>query len=252
MHRLILVFAMALLFSPSFIHAAGFENSIEKTLQDARENRNKQEQTLIGKQLWAYFDRRNCNYFFSIQSSPTRYDQNKYASDSPKQFRVEEIVPSQTRGFQNIVRYFKVRIEDGTIGFIETTELKVGNHVREFSLKDDCVLEISPDEVRAAIDKIAADRKVIEDEKKARFAKLRTDREAQEEAERKESEKLAKKPAARIGMTAAQVLENTSWGKPESINKTITASGVGEQWVYGLGQYLYFRNGRLVAIQKSD
>jgi len=50
-----------------------------------------------------------------------------------------------------------------------------------------------------------------------------------------------------VGMTADQVLRS-SWGKPKSVNRTTTASGISEQWVYG-GGYLYFRNGVLTTIQ---
>ena len=66
-----------------------------------------------------------------------------------------------------------------------------------------------------------------------------------------EEEKLAKnrKGGVRIGMTAKHVREKTDWGEPNSINTTITSSGRIEQWVYGDGDYLYFRNGILDAIQ---
>jgi len=37
----------------------------------------------------------------------------------------------------------------------------------------------------------------------------------------------------------------SSWGKPQSVNKTATRFGVHEQWVYGL----YFDNGKLTKIQ---
>ena len=51
----------------------------------------------------------------------------------------------------------------------------------------------------------------------------------------------------RIGMTAAQV--RMSWGPPDDINRTITAFGRTEQWVYGSGSYVYLRNGQVVSIQ---
>lgn len=51
-----------------------------------------------------------------------------------------------------------------------------------------------------------------------------------------------------IGMTPEEVVAS-SWGKPKSINRTTTASGVREQWVYGGGNYLYFMNGKLDAVQ---
>jgi len=59
----------------------------------------------------------------------------------------------------------------------------------------------------------------------------------------------AAKPGVKIGMTQKDVLENTSWGKPLSINRTTTAIGTREQWVYVGNNYLYFTNGILTAIQ---
>ncbi len=66
-----------------------------------------------------------------------------------------------------------------------------------------------------------------------------------------EEERIAKnrKGGVRIGMTAKHVREKTDWGEPKSINSTITSRGTREQWVYGDGDYLYFRNGILDAIQ---
>jgi hypothetical protein len=50
-----------------------------------------------------------------------------------------------------------------------------------------------------------------------------------------------------IGMTAERVLQS-SWGRPNKVNRTITARGTHEQWVYG-GGYLYFEDGVLISIQ---
>ena len=58
-------------------------------------------------------------------------------------------------------------------------------------------------------------------------------------------------PTPRLGMSDRQVREKTSWGEPNRVNRTVTAGGVSEQWVYP-GSYLYFRNGRVTAIQSSD
>jgi len=67
--------------------------------------------------------------------------------------------------------------------------------------------------------------------------------------------------AAAIGMTGDDV-SRSRWGLPNHINTTETATGVTAQWVYDDGPfcreagdsskrgYLYFRNGRLVAIQR--
>ncbi len=50
-----------------------------------------------------------------------------------------------------------------------------------------------------------------------------------------------------VGMTSEQAI--AAWGKPDDINKTIYSSGVHEQWVYGIGSYLYFEDGILTTIQ---
>lgn len=52
-----------------------------------------------------------------------------------------------------------------------------------------------------------------------------------------------------IGMTAKEV-ENSTWGSPQDINKTTTASGVSEQWVYSGYRYIYLENGIVTAIQE--
>jgi hypothetical protein len=49
-----------------------------------------------------------------------------------------------------------------------------------------------------------------------------------------------------IGMTKEMVSE--SWGKPSSVNRTVTGSFVHEQWIYG-ETYLYFENGILTSFQ---
>ena len=60
---------------------------------------------------------------------------------------------------------------------------------------------------------------------------------------------LSKKGGVRLGMTKKQVIEQTSWGKPNKVNTTTTKNGTREQWVYGGGNYLYFTNGVLTSIQ---
>ena len=65
----------------------------------------------------------------------------------------------------------------------------------------------------------------------------------------KEAKRLVSLPGVVIGMSANKVINESSWGKPRSVNTTTTAAGVREQWVYGGNNYLYFTNGVLTAIQ---
>jgi hypothetical protein len=59
-----------------------------------------------------------------------------------------------------------------------------------------------------------------------------------------------KREGVRIGMTEQDVLDS-SWGRPTSVNRTTTAHGTHEQWVYGNAHngYLYLDNGILTSIQ---
>lgn len=73
--------------------------------------------------------------------------------------------------------------------------------------------------------------------------------------DKKARQKMADQEAAyykskgvHIGMTKAEVLRS-SWGTPTDINRTTTARGTREQWVYGGGNYLYFEDDKLVTIQ---
>lgn len=50
-----------------------------------------------------------------------------------------------------------------------------------------------------------------------------------------------------VGMTPA--MARAAWGEPRYINRTVTAHGASEQWVYGLGRYVYVENGVVTAIQ---
>jgi hypothetical protein len=67
-------------------------------------------------------------------------------------------------------------------------------------------------------------------------------------AEAKAAKALKKKQGVSIGMSQQDVLDS-SWGRPERVNRTTNAYGVREQWVYGGSGYLYFENGTLTSIQ---
>jgi hypothetical protein len=77
---------------------------------------------------------------------------------------------------------------------------------------------------------------------------LQVAKEKEEAAAKKKELQLWKKEGVSIGMTSERVLLS-SWGRPESVNKTTNVNGVREQWVYGSGNYLYFQNGILTSIQ---
>ena len=68
--------------------------------------------------------------------------------------------------------------------------------------------------------------------------------------ERNERNDIAtrRREGVRIGMTQSQVLQS-SWGKPQQVNRTSTSRGAREQWVYSIRDYLYFEDGMLTTIQ---
>lgn len=75
---------------------------------------------------------------------------------------------------------------------------------------------------------------------------------ARAEDERAQKAELAqrKKAGVSVGMTTERVLQS-NWGKPQRVNRTDSAGGSSEQWVYGGGNYLYFRNGVLQSISTA-
>ncbi len=56
--------------------------------------------------------------------------------------------------------------------------------------------------------------------------------------------------SAHLGMTASEAI-HTSWCFPDKTNTTETAGHIREQWIYPSRGYLYFDNGRLIAIQEE-
>ena len=61
------------------------------------------------------------------------------------------------------------------------------------------------------------------------------------------SKAVTVKKGVNIGMSMQDALAST-WGKPNKVNRTTTATQTREQWVYDEG-YLYFVNGILTTIQ---
>ena len=70
------------------------------------------------------------------------------------------------------------------------------------------------------------------------------------EKEREWERQLNNKPAARIGMSHKQILRDTNWGNPKDVRTTIDTSGTSEQWMYSNTHFLYFKDGKLIKIEK--
>ena len=116
--------------------------------------------------------------------------------------------------------------------------------------KDQCAIAKKEDERLAPIAAARAQREQLEVRRRnAEERRVEAEQKRRDAQAREQREAMARKPGVRIGMTAEEVIEKTRWGRPLRKNRTTTAAGVHEQWVYGGGNYLYFQDGRLTAIQ---
>lgn len=77
-------------------------------------------------------------------------------------------------------------------------------------------------------------------------AQATVDAKADAEAEVKRQATMVKEHRVWVGMTQAQLLKSV--GKPEKVNRTVTASGKSEQWIYH-GNYVYVVDGVVTAYQ---
>ncbi len=107
-------------------------------------------------------------------------------------------------------------------------------------------------EFQAAIDTLFACDGIMTDAAALRMletARQGARRAAEIELARAEAAEKKRKRSAgvSIGMSKQDVLDS-SWGRPKDINRTTTARGTREQWVYD-GGYLYFEDGVLTSIQ---
>jgi hypothetical protein len=202
----------------------------------------------IGKSFWIFYsssDDKKCDYAFSqIRPSPDVSDIRRYKSNTPVKATILAVV--QTDHYQTS-KFYKLQIGDTDSGYTWATTFTppTKTDLSEYDLTSPCFLAISPEERTSKLEKINNDKQAAV----AQEAKERAIEEARLRSENEKREALSKKPGARIGMSAKQVRESTSWGEPEKINRTTSARGTYEQWVYGVGNYLYFRNGKLVTIQ---
>jgi hypothetical protein len=241
------------------LYADGFENSeaIRRAESEAQLKRSAEQ--LRTKTHSIFMDRVNCPYS-PIQSRPTNVDPIGYKSSSPHNFVVLGKVPSAEPHYAMYEKkeFYMIRLDDGAIGYIGDYYFNMDKAYSsdEKSLREKCIFDVPMQNVLESIRKIDAEQR---EASAARQKKQRDEAEsssrywAERRAEEEEAEKkraaIAKRPGVRIGMTAKQVIEKSSWGQPDSVNKTVSQFGVDEQWVYDSGDYLYFHNGRLTAIQ---
>jgi hypothetical protein len=82
-------------------------------------------------------------------------------------------------------------------------------------------------------------------------AQVKKEDEVRERQVRQRELARRKSEGVSIGMSQEDVRQS-SWGRPERVNRSVYSFGVREQWVYGNGNYLYFEDGRLTSIQTAN
>jgi hypothetical protein len=101
-------------------------------------------------------------------------------------------------------------------------------------------VQVLLDSLKRQRDRIAAAKAQEAARQRARAAKAQAEREAGWRAAGWTEVDIATIRAGqiRVGMNKAMV--RAAWGAPATVNTTTTTAGTEEQWVYGLGQYVYF------------
>lgn len=105
--------------------------------------------------------------------------------------------------------------------------------------------EAFADDIHKMQDKYLANSKMTSDEREMK--RIVADINSKHVLNNPSSDQVVIKDKPSIGMTAQQVKDNR-WGSPKKVNRTTTAYGTDEQWVYDNG-YVYLTDGIVTAIQ---
>jgi hypothetical protein len=210
--RLEILFVSGLLFA-GLAHSAGFQDE-NSTIEAKKAERKSGLEVDIGKRFFVYPSKTlMCPV---IKDEPKLFGAKNYVGDDGYSFVVDSVVQEN----QSDTLFYKVTIDDGSAAYIWVSGGPLSLGMRGIPLDAGCLSTFSPTEIEAAQKKEAA--KAIA---------------------------LKSKHGVRIGMTAKQVREQSNWGEPKSVNRTIAGNITHEQWVYGNGNYLYFSDGKLTSIQ---
>ena len=229
-------------------------------------------QSEIGKDYWFKIGSNRCIEIISKTSDVKPY-QNRYLTGYVTHGTITRVLMDTNPTKDKLESYkelVEVKFDNNTVGYIPVIELQIDFDTLDEGVKGTrrynnlCVTdqeqtptekeikENSDEYLKKIHDEV--DRKYKEQELEKN--KLELEKKKQEEKELKEEKKRqlqrkiqSSKQGVSIGMTPKQVIEDTSWGKPQSVNRTTNQYGVHEQWGYGGRNYLYFDNGRLTSIQ---
>lgn len=231
---ILLAAVTALTVIPGSAGAAGFEDSSARRT----ELHNSRIAAAVGKTFWIYFGREDCRWHApKLREQPNIISTRYYKATTPTKVTLAGLV----QPLDHLSQFYKVLINDNAIAYVHANTspfLDIPADVDDLSVEKRCVLPFPPEVVKERVEALSARRQ-------ADAAMLK----AANEEEVAAAEALRMKPGAKIGMIERQVIEETSWGKPIRVNRTTTAKGQFEQWVYEGNRYLYFTDGKLTAIQ---
>lgn len=222
----------------SFAQLPKFEQTPAEAAMDATEP-----PTLVGQHFWYQPAKENPRVgFYRATDDEGQLPQNRMYTKSRTDFVVtEKMLGRETR----YKLFYRVSFSDGSGAFLDLVEME--QHLSKYRLG-----QITRDTADYVVDELSGVRDVFfRDDPDKLKAESQAILKRSLDKKRAAIAEIQKRGGVRVGMNKKQVL-NSSWGKPDSINRTINANGTTEQWVYGLGQYLYFTNDLLTTIQNSD
>lgn len=170
------------------------------------------------------------------------YLENKYGSYT-KLYNVKPDMDEEMRIMYNIYCYVKA------IDFENNKSYDYALHsLSSVEPIDEVVTKKSIEEYKEKLEELhkidfdSREKKLKEEQEK------KAAEESRKEVALREREKLLESSPPWIGMTAEEV-RKSAWGPPEDINRTTTAYGTSEQWVYSDYRYVYLEDGVVTAIQ---
>jgi hypothetical protein len=189
----------------------------------------------VGRVFWLYRHNQVC-----LKMRPRLFEQPKGTAPQlvlagTTKVRVVEALPNSP------YQWYSVELDDERLAYTPRVDLEAVPPNADSLGAFGCALPIPPDQVEALVS--------LEAKRHLDSLGVRASQVERLSLEARQREARALLPGVKLGMRPEDVRLRTAWGPPVKVNRTTTAAGTREQWVYGGGGYLYFERGRLVAIQ---
>ncbi len=188
----------------------------------------------VGRAYWIYYGRPTCNslapkIYRSIAEEGTALF---FRANEPIRLTIVNALHHKMQW------YYQLEIDNVGPAYSSATDRWHRGEETLFTRKTECVSELAPDEGQRRIQELTAQSEQKRREYEALLA---------EDAARRELRRTGQ--GLKMGMTVGAVSALPQWQSPSAINRTRTARGMIEQWVFESGQYLYFTDGKLSAAQ---